>query len=98
MRLFLLSLLTGCPVSEVAGRSERARCVNDAQPQIFKLALLTETASSRVRGGTQAFALPTFQWHADSGIGIIFRNYIRVDIAYGSAGGRLSVALREQTY
>jgi hypothetical protein len=51
-----------------------------------------------VRGGTQAFALPTFQWHADSGVGIIFRNYIRVDIAYGSAGGRLSVALQGQTY
>jgi hypothetical protein len=72
--------------------------LNDALPQVFKFALFTETASSRVRGGTQAFAPPTFQWHADSGLGIIFRNYIRVDIAYGSAGGRLSVALQGQTY
>jgi hypothetical protein len=72
--------------------------LNNALPQIFKFAFFTETASSRVRGGTQAFALPTFQWHADSGVGIIFRNYIRVDIAYGSAGGRLSVALQGQTY
>jgi hypothetical protein len=72
--------------------------LNDALPQIFKFAFFTETASSRVRGGTQAFAPPTFHWHADSGVGIIFRNYIRVDIAYGSAGGRLSVALQGQTY
>jgi hypothetical protein len=72
--------------------------LNDALPQVFKFAFFTETASSRVRGGTQAFAPPTFQWHADSGVGIIFRNYIRVDIAYGSAGGRLSVALQGQTY
>jgi hypothetical protein len=72
--------------------------LNDALPQVFKFAFFTETASSRVRGGTQAFALPTFQWHADSGVGIIFRDYIRVDIAYGSAGGRLSFALQGQTY
>jgi hypothetical protein len=72
--------------------------LNDELPQVFKFAFFTETAASRVRGGTQAFALPTFQWHADSGVGIIFRNYIRVDIAYGSAGGRLSVALQGQTY
>ena len=72
--------------------------LNDALPQIFKFAFFTETASSRVRGGTQPFALPTFQWHADSGVGIIFRNYIRVDLAYGSVGGRLSVALQGQTY
>lgn len=72
--------------------------IDDAQPQIFKLAIFTETASSRVRGGTQAFAPPTFQWHADSGIGIIFRNYFRLDLAYGSAGARLSFALQGQTY
>ncbi|HVR46531.1 MAG TPA: hypothetical protein VMT95_07870 [Candidatus Binatia bacterium] len=72
--------------------------LNDALPQVFKFAFFTETAASRLRGGTQAFALPTFQWHADSGVGIIFRNYIRVDIAYGSAGGRISVALQGQTY
>jgi hypothetical protein len=72
--------------------------LNDALPQVFKFAFFTETASSRVRGGTQAFAQPTFQWHADSGVGIIFRNYIRLDIAYGSAGGRLSIALQGQTY
>jgi hypothetical protein len=72
--------------------------LNDALPQIFKFAFFTETASSRVRGGTQPFALPTFQWHADSGVGVIFRNYIRIDLAYGSVGGRLSVALQGQTY
>ncbi|MGA7357003.1 MAG: hypothetical protein WBW76_16380 [Candidatus Cybelea sp.] len=72
--------------------------LNDALPQVFKFAFFTETASSRVRGGTQEFAPPTFQWHADSGVGIIFRNYIRVDIAYGSVGGRLSFALQGQTY
>ena len=72
--------------------------LNDALPRVFKFAFFTETASSRVRGGTQAFALPTFQWHADSGVGIIFRNYLRLDLAYGSGGGRLSFALQGQTY
>jgi hypothetical protein len=72
--------------------------LDDALPHVFKFAFFTETASSRLRGGTQAFALPTFQWHSDSGVGIIFRNYIRLDIAYGSGGGRLSVALQGQTY
>ncbi|HEY1654401.1 MAG TPA: hypothetical protein VGF86_04725 [Candidatus Tumulicola sp.] len=72
--------------------------LNDALPQVFKFAFFTETASSRVRGGTQAFAPPTFQWHADSGVGLIFRNYVRLDLAYGSAGGRLSIALQGQTF
>jgi hypothetical protein len=72
--------------------------LNDALPQVFKFAFFTETASSRVRGGTQAFAPPTFQWHADSGVGIIFRNYVRLDLAYGSAGGRLNIALQGQTF
>lgn len=72
--------------------------LNDALSQVFKFAFFTETASSRLRGGTQAFALPTFQWHSDSGAGIIFRNYIRFDLAYGSGGGRLSFALQGQTY
>jgi hypothetical protein len=72
--------------------------LNDALPKIFKFAFFTEIASSRVRGGTEAFAGPAFQWHSDSGVGVIFRNYFRVDLAYGAAGGRLSFALQGQTY
>jgi hypothetical protein len=72
--------------------------LNDALPQPVKFAFFTETAASRVRGGTQAFAPPTFQWHPDSGVGIIYRGLLRLDIAYGQAGGRLSIALQGQTF
>jgi hypothetical protein len=72
--------------------------LDDQTRNVFKFAFFTETAASRVRGGTQTFALPTFQWHPDSGIGIIFRDSARLDFAYGSDGGRLSFALQGQTF
>jgi hypothetical protein len=55
-----------------------------------------ETAASRVRGGTQAFALPTFQWRADSGVGVIFRNYLRLDLAYGSGEAASRLRFRDK--
>lgn len=60
-------------------------------------ALFTETSASRVRGGSQAFASPGFQWHADSGIGVIYRGF-RVNIANGSEGRRVTFELQGQSY
>lgn len=72
--------------------------LDDARPYVFKFAFFTETSANRIRGGNQPWALPTFQWHPDSGIGIIYRNSARIDIAYGQAGGRLSFAIQGQTF
>lgn len=72
--------------------------LDDARPYVFKFAFFTETSANRIRGGNQPWALPTFQWHPDSGIGIIYRNSARIDIAYGQDGGRISFAIQGQTF
>lgn len=59
--------------------------------------VFTETSASRVRGGTQGFAEAGFQWHADSGLGIIYRG-VRLDAAKGSEGLRLTFELQGQSY
>jgi hypothetical protein len=68
-----------------------------AQKHDLRFVVFTETGASRIRGGTQAFAPPNFQWHPDSGIGVIYR-LLRVDLAYGQQGGRLTFELVGQTY
>lgn len=59
--------------------------------------LFTETSASRVRGGSQALALPAFQWHPDSGVGVIYRG-IRINIATGMEGRRVTFELQGQSY
>jgi hypothetical protein len=71
--------------------------IDDRLPGNLKFIIFTETAAARVRGGHQAFAPPTFQWHADSGIGVMYRG-VRFDLAYGSDGGRLTFELRGQLF
>jgi hypothetical protein len=71
--------------------------IRDAALQSLKFVIFTETGATRVRGGTQPFALPTFQWHADSGIGIRYRG-LTIDVARGSLGYRLNLALSEQAF
>jgi hypothetical protein len=71
--------------------------IRDAAMQNLKFVIFTETGATRVRGGTQPFALPTFQWHADSGIEIRYRG-VTIDVARGSLGYRLNVALAEQAF
>jgi hypothetical protein len=71
--------------------------IADAQPGYLKFILFTETAASRVRGGDQPFAPPTFQWRADSGAGVMYRG-VRFDLAYGSQGGRLTFELQGQLF
>lgn len=69
----------------------------DARPGPFKLILFTETAASRIRGGDQPFAPPTFQWRADSGVGLQYREF-RFNVASGSQGGRITYEVRGQLF
>jgi len=71
--------------------------IGDAPAHALRFVVFTETGASRVRGGDQSFAPPAFQWHPDSGIGVIYR-LVRVDLAYGQQGGRLTFELVGQTY
>jgi hypothetical protein len=71
--------------------------INEAHFKTFEFVLFTEDAASRVRQSANANALPYFTWHPDSGIGVIF-HLLRVDYAYGKAGGRLTFELRGQTF
>ena len=59
--------------------------------------VFTETSANRVRGGSQEFALPAFQWHADSGVGVIYRG-VRLNLAKGGEGLRLTFELQGQSY
>jgi hypothetical protein len=71
--------------------------VSDRIAMPLHFAVFTETSASRVRGGTQAFALPAFQWHADSGLAVIYRGF-RVNLANGSEGRRVTFELQGQSY
>lgn len=69
----------------------------DAKPGLFKFFLFEEAASSRVRGGTQYFTPPNFVWRSDTGGGIMYRG-VRLDLAYGNQGGRITYELQGQLF
>jgi hypothetical protein len=71
--------------------------IADARPGPLKFILFTETASSRIRGGNQPFAPATFQWRADSGIGLQYRGF-RFNVASGSQGGRITYEVQGQLF
>jgi hypothetical protein len=71
--------------------------IADARPGNWKFILFTETAASRVRGGDQPFAPPSFTWYGDSGLGVMYRG-VRLNLAYGSQGGRLTYELQGQLF
>ncbi len=72
--------------------------IGDASPAPLKFIVFTETGASRVRGGDQPpFATSTYQWHADSGIGVMYR-VVRLNLGYGSQGARLSFELQGQSF
>jgi len=71
--------------------------IAEARPGNWKFILFTETAASRVRGGDQPFALPSLTWHGDSGVGVMYRG-VRLDLAYGSQGGRLTFELQGELF
>jgi hypothetical protein len=71
--------------------------IADARPGPLKFILFTETASSRIRGGDQYFAPATFQWRADSGVGLQYRGF-RFNVAYGNQGGRITYEVQGQLF
>jgi hypothetical protein len=71
--------------------------IADARPGPFKFILFTETASSRVSGGDQPFAPPSYGWRADSGVGVMYRGF-RFNLAYGNQGGRITYELLGQLF
>jgi hypothetical protein len=72
--------------------------VDDRLAPKVELVLFSETAASRVRGGDQPWALPSYQWRAGSGIGIVYRGMVRLDLAYGSQGARLWLGFKGATF
>jgi hypothetical protein len=71
--------------------------IADARPGPLKFILFTETAASRIRGGDQIFAPGTFQWRADSGVGLQYRGF-RFNVASGSDGGRITYEVQGQLF
>jgi hypothetical protein len=71
--------------------------IADARPGPLKFILFTETASSRIRGGNQFFTPPTFQWRADSGVGLQYRGF-RFNLASGSQGRRITYEVQGQLF
>jgi hypothetical protein len=71
--------------------------IADARPGPLKFILFTETASSRIRGGDQPYAPSTYQWRADSGVGIQYRGF-RFNVASGSQGGRITYEVQGQLF
>lgn len=72
--------------------------LDDHQNRPLQFVFFTETASSRVRNAPPgSVALPYFTWHPDSGVGIIY-HLVRVNVAYGQQGGRITLELKGQTF
>jgi len=71
--------------------------INDASPGPFKVIVFTEDAGARVRGGDQSFASPSFIWHADSGIGVMYHG-VRFNLASGSEGLRITYEIQGQLF
>ncbi len=71
--------------------------IADARPGPLKFILFTETASSRIRGGNQFFTPPTFQWRADSGVGLQYHGF-RFNLASGNQGRRITYEVQGQLF
>lgn len=71
--------------------------INDAKRKPLEFVLFTEDAASRVRQALSPNILPYFTWHPDSGVGFIY-HLLRIDLAFGQAGSRLTFELKGQTF
>jgi hypothetical protein len=69
----------------------------DARPGIVKAIVFADTAAARVRGGDQSFVPSAFLWRGDAGVGVSYRTF-RVNLAYGTTGGRLTVQVVGQLF
>jgi len=71
--------------------------INDEKRRPLEFVLFTEDAASRVRQAVSPNITPYFLWHPDSGIGVIY-HLLRVDLAFGNQGSRLTFELKGQTF
>jgi hypothetical protein len=71
--------------------------INDQKDPKMEFVVFTETAASRVRQSANSYATPYFTWHPDTGVGVMF-HLIRIDVADGKDGMRLTFELRGQTF
>jgi hypothetical protein len=71
--------------------------INDQKSPKMEFVVFTETAASRVRQSENSYATPYFEWHPDTGIGVMF-HLVRIDVADGKEGMRLTFELRGQTF
>jgi hypothetical protein len=71
--------------------------IADARPGIVKAIVFADTAAARVRGGDQYFVPAAFFWRGDAGVGVTYRTF-RVNLAYGTTGGRLTVQVVGQLF
>jgi len=69
----------------------------DARPGIVKAILFADTSAARVRGGDQSFVPSAFFWRGDAGVGVTYRT-LRVNVARGTQGGRLTVEVVGSLY
>jgi hypothetical protein len=61
----------------------------DARPGIVKAILFADTSAARIGGGDQSFVPSAFFWRGDAGVGVTYRT-LRVNVAYGTTGGRIT--------
>ena len=71
--------------------------IDDQKNPKMEFVVFTETAASRVRQSENGNATPYFSWHPDTGVGVMF-HLLRIDVADGKAGMRLTFELRGQTF
>ncbi len=71
--------------------------IEDKKNPKMEFVVFTETAASRVRQSENGNATPYFSWHPDTGVGVMF-HLLRIDVADGKAGMRLTFELRGQTF
>lgn len=72
--------------------------IAQALPAPLKFIPFYDDAASRIRGQILPIAGEQFIWHSDVGLGVAYKDFIRIDIAYGSQGGRVTFALEGQSY
>jgi len=71
--------------------------INDEKRRPLQFVVFTEDAASRVRQAASPNILPYFTWHPDSGFGVIY-HLLRLDLAFGNQGSRLTFELKGQTF
>jgi hypothetical protein len=72
--------------------------IADTLAQKVKFTVFFEDAAARIRGELLPVATSQFQWHSDAGIAVSYRNMVQINLAYGSAGGRVTFAFQGSSF